>query len=128
MANYALLDENNLVTTVISGKDETDTSHDWELFYGEFHGCIAKRTSYNTSLNQHRLGGEPFRGNYAGIGYTFNQSIDAFIPPKPYQSWLLDEAVCSWNAPVPYPNDGKDYKWDEPTISWVEIPQETTGE
>jgi hypothetical protein len=70
-----------------------------------------KQTSYNNN----------FRKNYAGIGYTYDESRDAFIPPKPFNSWLLDEDTCQWKAPVDYPTDGKDYIWNEDTLSWNEI-------
>jgi hypothetical protein len=117
MAHYAFLDENNIVTEVIVGKDEGEV--DWEQHYGAFRSQSCKRTSYNTSGGVHRLGGTPFRKNYAGIGYTYDSERDAFIPPTPYASWLLNEDSCLWNAPVPYPDDGNLYTWDEETLSWV---------
>ena len=117
MAHYAFLDENNIVTEVIVGKDEGEV--DWEQHYGAFRSQSCKRTSYNTSGGVHRLGGTPFRKNYAGIGYTYDSERDAFIPPTPYASWLLNEDSCLWNAPVPYPDDGNLYTWDEATLSWV---------
>tara|TARA_R100001443_G_scaffold45051_1_gene58045 strand:- start:4283 stop:4657 length:375 start_codon:yes stop_codon:yes gene_type:complete len=120
MAYYALLDSNNVVTQVISGKDETDTEHNWETHYGNFHDCVVKRTSYNTVGNQHREGKTPFRKNYAGIGYTYDSSKDAFIPPKPYSSWVLNETTCQWEAPVSKPNDGKIYDWNDETREWSE--------
>jgi hypothetical protein len=79
------------------------------------------QTSYNTYGGVHKLGGTPLRKNYAGIGYTYDAQKDAFIPPKPYNSWTLNETSCLWEPPTPYPNDNKNYKWDEPTTSWVEI-------
>ena len=117
MAHYAFLDENNIVTEVIVGKDEGEV--DWEQHYGAFRSQSCKRTSYNTSGGVHRLGGTPYRKNYAGIGYTYDSERDAFIPPTPYASWLLNEDSCLWNAPVPYPDDGERYTWDEATLSWV---------
>jgi hypothetical protein len=120
MAHYAFLDQNNIVTEVIVGKDETDTTHDWEQFYGEFRGQACKRTSYNTFGGQHPEG-RPLRKNYAGIGYTYDVERDAFIPPKPFASWTLNEDTCLWEAPVAYPDDGKVYIWDEDTLSWVEV-------
>ena len=117
MAHYAFLDENNIVTEVIVGKDEGEV--DWEQHYGAFRSQSCKRTSYNTSGGVHRLGGTPYRKNYAGIGYTYDSERDAFIPPTPYASWLLNEDSCLWNAPVPYPDDGNLYTWDEETLSWV---------
>ena len=79
------------------------------------------QTSYNTLANKHTQGGTPLRGNYAGIGYTYDAQRDAFIPPQPYPSWVLDEQTCLWNAPTPQPQDGKRYEWDEPTVSWKEV-------
>jgi hypothetical protein len=79
------------------------------------------QTSYNTHGGQHTLGGTPLRKNYAGIGYTYNRQLDAFIPPQPYPSWILDEETCLWNAPVAYPTDGENYTWDEATISWLPV-------
>jgi hypothetical protein len=79
------------------------------------------QTSYNTYGGVHKLGGTPLRKNYAGIGHTYDAQKDAFIPPKPYNSWTLNETSCLWEPPTPYPNDNKNYKWDEPTTSWVEI-------
>ena len=119
MAHYAFLDGNNVVTEVITGKDETDTSHDWEQWYGNFRGQVCKRTSYNTQGGQHNMGGTPYRKNYAGIGYTYDAGRDAFIPPQPYASWTLDEDTCLWQAPVAYPTDGKFYVWDENILNWV---------
>jgi hypothetical protein len=79
------------------------------------------QTSYNTIGNQHMLGGTPLRKNYAGIGFTYDRSRDAFIPPKPFASWVLNEDTCLWDAPVAMPDDGKLYNWDEATLSWVEV-------
>ena len=122
MAYYAFLDENNIVTEVISGIDETHTigGADPETWYSHFRKKKCKRTSYNTigGVNQNSI---PFRKNYAGIGYTYDEDRDAFIPPKPYPSWILDEQTCLWNAPVAMPTDGKLYRWDEDAQNWVEI-------
>ena len=80
------------------------------------------QTSYNTRGGVHTLGGTPLRKNYAGIGYTYDSGRDAFIPPKPFASWVLDEGTCNWNAPTPMPiEEGKLFAWDEPTTSWVEV-------
>ena len=119
MAHYAFLDENNIVTEVIVGKDEGEDGIDWEAHYGAFRGQVCKRTSYNTRGGEHLEGGTPFRKNYAGIGFGYDSGRDAFIPPKPYASWVLNEDSCLWFAPVPWPDDGKEYLWDESTISWV---------
>ena len=117
MAHYAFLDDNNIVTEVIVGKDEGDGT-DWEVEYGNFKGQTCKRTSYNTYGNAHSDSGTPFRGNYAGIGYTYDETNDVFIPPKTFDSWVLDETTWDWKAPVDYPSDGKDYTWNEETTSW----------
>ena len=77
------------------------------------------QTSYNTKGNIHTLGGTPLRKNFAGIGYDYDQTRDAFIAPKPFNSWVLNEDTCLWNAPIPYPTDGNKYTWDEPTKTWV---------
>ena len=123
MAHYAFLDESNIVTEVIVGKNEGEEGTDWEVHYGNFRGQTCKRTSYNTSGGVHLLGGgTPYRKNYAGIGYTYDEARDAFIPPKPYPSWLLNETTCLWEAPVPRPEDGELYNWDEATTSWVLVP------
>ena len=113
MAHYAFLDENNIVTEVIVGKDENElldglTPEEW---YGNFRGQKCIRTSYNSKI----------RVRYAGIGMTYNEPLDAFIAPKPFPSWVLDEETCSWNSPTSMPTDDKIYRWDEPTLSWVEI-------
>ena len=121
MAHYAFLDENNIVTEVIVGKNEGEEGRDWEQWYGEFRGQTCKRTSYNTQGGVHTLGGTPFRKNYAGIGYTYDTQLDAFIPPKPFASWLLNENTAQWEAPVAMPTDGKMYSWDEATTSWVQV-------
>ena len=120
MAHYAFLDENNIVTEVIVGKDEGEEGRDWEQWYGEFRGQTCKRTSYNTQAGVHLKGGAPFRKNYAGIGYTYRSDIDAFVPPQPFASWILN-ADAQWEAPTPMPTDGKMYSWDEETTNWVEV-------
>ena len=121
MAHYAFLDQNNIVTEVIVGKEEGEEGVDWEQHYGAFRGQTCKRTSYNTHGGVHSGGGTPFRKNYAGIGYSYNSIRDAFIPPKPYASWLLNEDTCLWEPPVLYPDDGNRYEWDEITTSWVQV-------
>ena len=119
MAYYAFLDENNVVTQVIPGKNEGEDGIDWEQYYGEFRGQTCKRTSYNTIGGVHVEGGIPFRKNYAGIGYIYDSQRDAFIPQKPFASWSLNEETCLWDAPVAMPTDGKMYSWDEATQAWV---------
>jgi hypothetical protein len=118
MAHYAFLNMQNIVTEVIVGKDETDGPTNWEIHYGNIREQVCKRTSYNTRGGVHANGGTPFRKNYAGIGYTYDESHDAFIPPKPFDSWVLNEDSCLWEAPVAMPNDGQKYEWNEETTSW----------
>ena len=124
MAHYVLLDENNIVTQVITGRDEDEVVNgidDWEAYYGNVHNQKCLRTSYNTFRNTHRTGGIPFRGNYASIGYVYHEDLDIYTPPKPGASWTLDEATASWVAPVPYPEDGNAYSWDEDSLNWILI-------
>jgi hypothetical protein len=123
MAYYAFLDENNIVTEVITGIDENELIDDLspETWYGNFRNQVCKRTSYNTIGNIHLLEGIPFRKNYAGIGYTYDEQRDAFIAPKPFESWILNETTCLWESPIPYPNDSKMYYWNETTQEWIEI-------
>ena len=118
MAHFAQLDKNNIGVQVIVGIDEP---FDGEAIYAETTGQVWKKTSYNTLGGLHQLGGTPFRKNYAGIGYTYDVQRDAFIPPQPYASWLLDEQTCQWNAPTTYPNDGSMYSWDESTLTWTQL-------
>ena len=113
MAHYAFLDENNIVTEVIVGNEET--TGDWETYYAEFRGQKCVRTSYNGNI----------RFNYAGIGYTYDETLNAFIAPKPFESWLLDEATCLWEAPIAYPAEG-DHTWDEQAGDWVEVTDENS--
>ena len=110
MAHFAKLDENNVVTQVIVAEQEyIDTlSGTWV------------QTSYNTYGGVHKLGGTPLRKNYAGIGNTYDSVRDAFIPTKPYNSWVLNESTCRWVAPVDRPDDNKYYEWDEDNTQWVE--------
>ena len=79
------------------------------------------QTSYNTAGGIHKLGGTPLRKNYAAPGYTYDSGRDAFIPPKEYNSWTLNEDTCIWEAPTPYPSDGKIYRWNESTLQWIEM-------
>jgi hypothetical protein len=119
MAHYAFLDENNIVTEVIVGKDENEEGIDWEIQYGQIRGQVCKRTSYNTKGGVHVGGGIPFRKNYAGIGFTYDPDRDAFIAPKPFESWSLNTNTCIWEPPIPHPNDGNLYEWDEESRAWV---------
>jgi hypothetical protein len=117
MAHYAFLDSEGIVTEVIVGKDEGGPV-DWEAHYGAFRGQACKRTSYNTVGGVHQFGGVPYRKNYAGIGYTYDEARDAFIPPKPFNSWILNENTCLWDPPIPYPEDDGMHTWNEETQSW----------
>jgi hypothetical protein len=119
MAHYAQLDANNVVIQVIAGIDEN--TKDGELYYQMETGKKWKRTSYNTHGGVHTLDGTPFRKNYAGIGYTYDFERDAFIPPKPFNSWVLNENTCLWESPIEYPNDDKRYIWSDETNNWVEF-------
>jgi hypothetical protein len=119
MAHYAFLDDNNIVTEVITGLDEGTDGVNWEEWYGNFRGQTCKQTSYNTSGNVHRLGGTPFRKNFAQPGYTYDEEKDAFISPPPFNSWNLNEDTCLWEPPVPYPTDGEIYQWDEENKVWI---------
>lgn len=137
MAHFALVDENNLVAQVITGRNEDETVEgisDWEAHYSGVTGLRAVRTSYNTrgGVHYNPETGEPsedqtkaLRFNYAGIGYTFDPdkgTDGAFIPPKPFESWVLDEDTCLWVAPIPYPEDSEGiYNWNEETQSWIEM-------
>lgn len=99
MAHYAFLDENNIVTDVIVGRDEDDLAPgvaSWEDYYGAVMGQRCLQTSYNTHAGAHINNGKPFRGNYAGIGFIYDEALDAFIPPSPGEGWLLDEETFSW--------------------------------
>ena len=138
MTQYALIDENKLVLRVINSLiDENDTSNlaegfsSWEEFYGNFLGGTCKRTSCNTFQNQHLAFNEAgddyvlsdtqekaFRGNFAGVGYTYNETEDIFLPPKPYDSWVLDTDNAKWKAPVDLPDEENFYQWNEETQSW----------
>lgn len=110
MAHYAFLDSNNVVTEVITGKDETELIDglDTETWYGNFRGQVCKRTSYNNNI----------RKQYAGIGFTYDAIKDQFVTPQPFASWTLD-SNNDWQAPTAKPNDGKMYRWDESSLAWV---------
>ena len=117
MAHFAELDANNVVLRVIVvGNNDTadangvEKEHIGAAFCERLFGGTWKQTSYNGTI----------RKNYAGIGYTYNPSIDAFVPPKPYASWVLNNDTAQWEAPIPMPTDDKRYSWDEATLSWVE--------
>jgi hypothetical protein len=118
MAHFCQLDENNVVTQVIvvGNKDCSDANGVEKesigiAFCERLFGGTWKQTSYNGTI----------RKNYAGIGYTYNADIDAFVPPKPYASWILNTDTAQWDAPLAMPDDGKMYSWDEATTSWQEV-------
>lgn len=125
MAHFAKLDKNNIVVMVTVGRNEDDGKEN-ELTART--GDVYKQTSYNTRAGIYYLPNsnipgpdqtKALRKNFAGIGYTYDSTLDAFIPPKPYPSWLLDKTTCLWNPPIPRPQDGKSYAWDELSQSWI---------
>jgi hypothetical protein len=129
MASFAKLNSNNVVERVESIVNEViKDSNGIEQeqlginflrnLYNE-PNAIWKQTSYNTVGGVHLLGGIPFRKNHAGIGYIYDQQKDAFIPPKLFNSWVLNESTCLWNSPIPYPNDNNSYIWNENTQNWI---------
>jgi hypothetical protein len=112
MAHYAFLDENNIVTEVIPGRnewEEVDGITDWEQAYSEVKGQVCKRTSYNGNI----------RGTYAGVGYSYNEEEDIFVLPQPYPSWTRNGSF--WEPPVPYPTDDLSYEWDETNLNWQAV-------
>jgi hypothetical protein len=128
MASFAKLNSENIVTTVVSvvnevlkdsnGVEQENIGIEFlRTLYNE-PNAIWKQTSYNTNGGIHKLGGTPFRKNHAGIGYIYDQQRDAFIPQKPYNSWILNETTCLWNAPVARPDDNNMYKWNEEILNW----------
>jgi len=135
MASFAKLDNNNIVLRVESVvneviKDSNGVEQEsigiqfLKTLYNE-PNAIWKQTSYNTNSGVHSLGGIPFRKNHAGIGMTYDEIRDAFIPQKPYNSWILNEQTCLWDAPVARPDDNNRYNWNEETLSWVLISSQT---
>ena len=109
MAHFAKVNDANIVIEVlVTDNDYPNEGYDWFI---ENLGGRWIQTSYNNRI----------RKNFAGIGYTYDETLDAFIPPQPYSSWTLDKTTCQWISPIPYPNDGKYYSWDEATTSWIEI-------
>ena len=126
MASFAKIGLNNKVIEVLSVNNEVlkdSNGVEQEVngidFLTKLTGYpVWKQTSYNTNGGVHNNGGTPFRKNHAGIGYTYDEDRDAFISPKPFNSWILNETTCIWNAPVAYPTDGKRYSWNETTKNW----------
>ena len=110
MAHYAILDKENTVVNVITGRDEdevVDGIDDWESYYGQLHSARCVRTSYNGNI----------RKQFAGIGYTYNEEADVFIKPQPFASWSLNDNF-DWEPPAPYPEDGVMYQWNEELVDW----------
>ena len=149
MANYAFLDENNIVVKVLSGIDEDDLDtlpegfSSWEEWYGNLHGMTCKRTSVNTRFGKHKIEdpeqpgtgimidnpdqSKSLRKNFAGIGYKYDEELDAFIEPvidASYESWVLDTTEGIYKPPVDYPDDGESYQWDESITNWKVQPPE----
>ena len=127
MSHFAKLDDNNIVTFVTVGRQEDDGL---EAELTARTGDVYRQTSYNTHGGVHYTDGEPsedqtkaLRKNYAGVGFTYDEGRDAFIPPKPFESWVLDEDTCLWQAPLPYPEDEGTYTWNEESGAWVVVPE-----
>ena len=114
MSHYAKVVDGKVTQVIVAEADFFNT------FVDSSPGAWIQ-TSYNTHGGQHTQGGTPLRGNYAGIGYTYDQTNDVFYAPKPYASWNLNETTWLWEPPTPYPTDGKQYQWDETTKSWTEV-------
>ena len=112
MAHWAELDDNNIVLRVTVGNNDDPNGDEGYQWLIDNLGGTWVKTSYNGNI----------RKNYAGIGFTYDEERDAFIAPKPVESWILNEETCQWEPPIPYPTDDKIYRWDEPTTSWVELP------
>lgn len=121
MANFAQLNNKNIVERVLTVNDnDAVTESEGIIFLQSLYGSNEdwKKTSYNTYGGEHKLGGTPLRKNFAGVGYTYDSTRDAFIPPQPYSSWTLDDETCLWNPPVAYPDDENMYEWNEETQTW----------
>ena len=136
MAHYAQIDSDNIVVQVFVGRDDVvEGIDDWEVYYAP-EGFTVKKTSYNTRGGVHYTTDEDgnqvpsadqskaFRKNYAGPGFTYDEELDGFIPPKAFESWVFNPETCLWDAPVPYPTDGLIYSWDEESGAWVEVEDE----
>ncbi len=111
MSHFAKVENGKVVQVIVVEQDVINTGA-----FGDPKSWV--QTSYNTSGGKHKLGGAPLRKNYAGIGYTYDKVRDAFIPPKPFSSWILDEETCNWIPPKNMPSDGARYVWDEKSTSW----------
>ena len=122
MAHFAKLGTGNKIIKVeVVSNDIATTEQNGMDFLNNLYGSrdVWKQTSYNTIGGEHKLGGTPFRKNYANIGYKYDQTKDAFIAPKPFNSWTLNETTCIWEAPVQYPTDNQDYIWNETILNWI---------
>jgi hypothetical protein len=121
MAYFAEISDNNTVLRVLAVADNQE--HRGQEFLAEDLGFGGRwiQTSYNTYGGVHKLGGTPLRKNYAGFDYTYDEERDAFIPPKLYSKWILNEETCLWESPIPYPEDGKGYEWNDNKGEWEEI-------
>ena len=121
MAHFAKIGTGNIVLSVHVVSDDVATTEQAGIdFLNNLYGTrdVWKQTSYNTHGGQHKDGGTPFRKNYAGVGYIYDESKDAFYAPRPFPSWTLDEETCLWEPPVDYPTDGQEYEWNEKTLAW----------
>src|SRR6056300_1370968 len=121
MAHFAKIGIGNVIERVeVVSNDVAITEQAGVDFLNNLYGTndIWKQTSYNTIGGEHKIGGTPFRKNYTGVGFKYDQYKDAFIPPKPFNSWILNETTCLWEAPVVYPTDGQVYNWNETNQSW----------
>ena len=121
MAHFAKLGKGNKVLTVTVVSNDIATTEQAGIdFLNNLYNTrdVYKQTSYNTKLGEHKLGETPLRKNYASIGFTYDQTRDAFIPPKPFASWTLNEETCVWDPPVVKPDDGQRYSWNEETQQW----------
>jgi len=121
MAHFAKLGVGNIIKKVeVVSNDIATTEQAGVDFLNNLYNTrdVWKQTSYNTYGGVHLLGGTPFRKNFAGVGYTYDQTRDAFIEPKPYPSWTLNETTCLWDSPVTYPDDGQRYSWNEDNQTW----------
>lgn len=122
MAHFARIDENNIVQeVVVTSNDKPNEGYDWLL---DRFGGTWIQTSYNTRGGEHLLGGTPMRKNFASVGYTYDEELDAFIPPKPFDGWVLNKDTCLYEPPIPMPEDGKIYDWDRESSTWIEVVEE----
>jgi hypothetical protein len=128
MAHFAKINESNIVTqvVVVNNSDANNDTNGQNFLNNLFKTTHTwKKTSYNTYGNSHRLGGTPYRKNFASVGFTYDASNDAFVAPKPYNSWVLNGSTYLWEAPVAHPDDGKSYSWDESNQQWEEATEES---